>query len=477
MLGLEDEIRKNGLPWAERPFRELLRLAWPITVSTLSYSTMTLVGTLFVSTAGESALAGIGLGGVAAFAILCFAFGWMRGVKVLVSHAFGAGDRERLKVYLSGSLIAAAVLAAIVIGLGMIVGELMPLFTETSAAGDAARSYVQIRSFGAPIILASVALREYRHGIGESRVAMYGSLAANGVNIALDFLFVILLDQGVAGAAWATNASHLVELVVLVAFQLRDGFSFARPRRAHFASLMRMGLPTGLQFLLEVGSFAALTIMLSLMSDRDVAGHQIAIQVLHFAFLPILAVGEAAAVLVGQAVGARRSKLIGKVTKHAFALASVYAGIWTVALAVFSPLIASAFTDDPKLLELTIVLLWIAAVFQWFDGANIIARSVLRGTGDVRYAATVGIITAWVTTPPLTWLFGMVLGLGAIGGWIALTLEIIVGAALVWRRIANGGWLRSAARERRRQRLEVGAPVRERAPIAADVAAESIASA
>lgn len=453
MLG-SDDIRNNGLTWAERPFRELLRLAWPITVSTLSYSAMTLVGTLFVSTAGEAALAGIGLGGVAAFAILCFAFGWMRGVKVLVSHAFGAGDRDRLRIYLTGSLVSALVLATIVIGLGWFVGELMPLFTETSAAGDAARSYVQIRSLGAPIILASVALREYRHGVGESRIAMYGSLAANGVNVVLDFLFVIVLEQGVAGAAWATNASHLVELCVLVTFQLRDGFRLARPSRAHFASLMRMGLPTGLQFLLEVGSFAALTIMLSLMSDRDVAGHQIAIQVLHFAFLPILAVGEAAAVLVGQAVGARRSKLIGKVTRHAFALASAYAGIWTIGLAVFAPLIAGAFTDDPDLLELTIVLLWISAVFQWFDGANIIARSVLRGTGDVRYAATVGIITAWVTTPPLTWLFGMVFGLGAIGGWLALTLEIIVGAGLVWWRVSSGGWLRSAARERRRQQRE-----------------------
>ena len=74
---------------------------------------------------------------------------------------------------------------------------------------------------------------------------------------------------------------------------------------------------------------------------------------------------------------------------------------------------------------------------------------VLRGASDVRFAAVVGIVTSWVTIPPLAWLLGVHCGLGAVGGWIGLAIEIVVGAALFWLRIVRGGWRPSAAAARR----------------------------
>ena len=84
-----------------------------------------------------------------------------------------------------------------------------------------------------------------------------------------------------------------------------------------------------------------------------------------------------------------------------------------------------------KVTYLITLMLWVAAIFQVFDGANVVARGVLRGTGDVVWPAWVGILTAWVATPPLTWLLGWHFGLGALGGWIGLCAEIIVGAAIL----------------------------------------------
>jgi multidrug resistance protein, MATE family len=79
----------------------------------------------------------------------------------------------------------------------------------------------------------------------------------------------------------------------------------------------------------------------------------------------------------------------------------------------------------------------------------VIARGVLRGASDVRYAAIVGIATSWLTTPPLAWLLGMKLGLGAVGGWIGLAIEIVVGAGLFWLRVWRAGWRPAAAKARR----------------------------
>jgi MATE family multidrug resistance protein len=66
----------------------------------------------------------------------------------------------------------------------------------------------------------------------------------------------------------------------------------------------------------------------------------------------------------------------------------------------------------------------------------------------VRWTAAVGIATAWLSTPPLTWLLAFTLDMGAFGGWIALCLEIIVGAVIFWQRIERGGWLPAAERSR-----------------------------
>jgi MATE family multidrug resistance protein len=113
-------------------------------------------------------------------------------------------------------------------------------------------------------------------------------------------------------------------------------------------------------------------------------------------------------------------------------------------------MIASAMAaGDSALAERSTTLLHVGLVFLVADAANVIARGVLRGASDVRYAAIVGIATSWLTTPPLAWLLGVYAGLGVVGGWIGLAIEIFVGAALFWLRIMRNGWRPAAAAARR----------------------------
>jgi MATE family multidrug resistance protein len=106
-------------------------------------------------------------------------------------------------------------------------------------------------------------------------------------------------------------------------------------------------------------------------------------------------------------------------------------------------------SGDPALAARATTLIHVGLAFIVADAANVIARGVLRGASDVRFAAVVGIVTAWLTVPPLTYLLGVGLGLGAVGGWIGLALEIIVGAAVFWLRVGRGGWRPAAAAARR----------------------------
>lgn len=444
----EAENPRRELAWADNPMPALLALSWPIAVSMLSYAVMTLVDTLFVGRLGPSALAGVGLGGMAAFTLLCGSFGLLRGIKVLVSQSLGAGRRDRAEAYLGAGLVLAAILGVATLVAGQLLAFALPLITATEASGQAAYDYHRVRILGAPLVLAYVALREYRYGIGDSRTPMVAVVVANVVNIVLDYVFIFGLDFGVEGAAWATVIGNVSAGAIMVYASWARGFGFGQVRREHVRGVLRIGIPTGLQFLLEVGAFSLLAAMLAALSEVEMAAHQIAIQVIHFAFLPTLAVSEAGSVLAGQAVGARREELVHEVARLGMVVAGAYALLCTLVLAFFAESIAAGFTDDPTLFGVTVHLLWVAAVFQIFDAANVVSRGVLRGTGDVRYPAVIGIVCAWLFTPPLTWFLGYQLGLGALGGWIGLCIEIVISGVLLWRRLAGGGWQAASAESR-----------------------------
>ncbi len=130
-------------------------------------------------------------------------------------------------------------------------------------------------------------------------------------------------------------------------------------------------------------------------------------------------------------------------------------------------MLAAGFTHDATVVRSTVALLHVAAAFLIIDGSNRVARGALRGAGDVRYPAVVGVVTSWVCTPPLCWLLGYRLGLGARGGWLGLVLggvrqRFADVVAAPEPRLGSGGSHRAraagnAVRSRRRLTLGRGA--------------------
>jgi len=444
----------RGLSWEKRPFAELLRLGWPIAVSMLSYSVMTLVDTLFVSRLGASQLAGVGLGGTMVFVLLCFPFGLQRGTKVLVSQAVGAGRQDQAEPYLGAGLWLALAIGLSLAALGALAAPALAELAADPLSSVAASGYFRVRALGVPMALIYTALKEARYGVGDSRTPMLASIAANAANVLLDYLFIFVLEGGVEGAAWASNVAVTLEAAIMVLALRGAGLGLWLVRPAHLIALLRLGVPTGLQFVLEVGAFALLAALISRYGALDMAAHQIALQVIHFSFLPGFALADAASVLTGQAVGAGRQRLVRRVAHLALATVSVYMGACALGLLCFGAALARGFTDDPALLALTVRLLSVAALFQLFDGAYMVARSALRGTGDVRVPAVVGVACSWVCTPPLMWLLGYRFELGALGGWIGLCAELVVGTAVLWWRLERGSW-RGAAERARQERDQV----------------------
>ncbi|MCA9581942.1 MAG: MATE family efflux transporter [Myxococcales bacterium] len=417
---------------------DLLRLAWPMAVSMLSYSLMTFVDTLFVSALGPAALAGVGLAGVAAFTFLTFGIGFARGVKVATAQALGAG-RSPL-AYLGGGLVIALGLGGLVAGLSPWLSDLVSSLASSAESGVQAHDYLAIRLAGAAFALVFSVLREYRYGLGDSRLPMVAALAANAVNIALDYTFIVVLKWGVAGAAWATIAAQVIEVVVVGAFQVREGLGFRDLRLAHVRVLARLGVPSGAEFTVQVSSFALMTVLIAGMGDAQMAAHQIMIQTIHFAFLPIVAIAEAGSVLVSNVVGAGRDDAVGRVTRSTLLVTGVYALGAMILLPFLGGPLAFAFSATGPVAETLMAMLWVAAAFQLPDAGYTVVRAVLRGTGDVKVPAWLGILIAWCILPTTTWGLGYFLGWGAVAGWIAILLEVSMGLVILGERFRRGSW-------------------------------------
>lgn len=440
---------REKLRWKHKPFPELARLAWPIAVSMLSYSVMTLVDALFVGRLGDSALAAVGLGGITFFTVVCFGLGLLRGGKITVAQAVGRGDFDRVAPLTGALLVLALAFGSMAALVGQAVAVGMPWLAVDEHSGSLARVYVAVRALAAPIPLAAAALREVRYAVGDSRSPMRAALIANVVNVPLDALFIFGCDLGVAGAAIATAAAQVVELSALAIAQRERGFGLSAWRRRDLTGLWRLGAPVGLERLLDVGSFSVMVALFARMSTTDLAAHYIAIQVLHFSFLPAFAVGEAVSVLSGQAVGAGQDAVLPRVVRGALALNGGYMLLCSAVFVAAGPALVSAFTDSGDVIATAVELLWMAAVFVPFHGVYMVLQGALRGTGDVRFTAVVAVVSAWVCTPSLAALLGLRFGLGALGGWIGLTVEILTSTALLSGRYALGGWRAAAERSRR----------------------------
>lgn len=430
------------LAWEAEPVRALTVLALPITLSGISFAAMGVVDTLLVGALGAAELAGVGLGIVVTNTLMGFGFGLLRGVKVLLAQARGRGQHASADVYVGAGVLLALVMGMCMMALGELAALVVPRFAATLEAGEAAKHYIAVRSLGMPIILGYVALREARYGFGETRAPLVSALLGNLAHALLDVVALHVLGWGAAGAAGANVLAFAVQAALLASVQHQAAFAFGARERRAMLDVARVGAFTGLQFALEMGSMAALSLLLAGVSDHQMAAHQIAIQVSAFCFLPLLAVSEAATLLSAEALGSGRPALVLVAARAARKVALSFAGLCASALVVFGGPLAHLFTSDPALTQVVRMVFVACAANQLLEALALAGHGILRGVGAARLSALCALGCAWLVMPWVGYVLVRVLSLGALGAWLALGVELACASLIVWRTIERGTWAR-----------------------------------
>lgn len=256
--------------------------------------------------------------------------------------------------------------------------------------------------------------------------------------------------RGVAGAGYATAAVVTLNALVLSAMFLRRCPAPPALFRA-LRAVVSVGLPTGVQFAVELLAMVAFTVILGGIASAEIAGHQVALMIMRTSFLPGVAIGEACSVLVGQSLGAGDVTRARLATRASLRIAVVFMSLCGLVFAVFGRTLAAQFSHDEDVQRVVVQLLLLAALFQVPDAVNVVLRGALRGGKDARVPARISVICIWLFVPSSALVLGKLLGWGALGGWCGFVLETFVASTLLSRRWLSGAWKLSVNRTPREE--------------------------
>jgi MATE family multidrug resistance protein len=426
-------------------FRPMFHLAAPVVIAELGWMTMGLVDTVMVGRIGPEAIGAVGMGSTLFIGVCIFAMGLLLGMDTLVSQAFGARRLDECHSWLRQGVALALLLSPPIVALVLLLAESMSMWGLHPDVLALAQPYLRIVALSTPVLLLHTAFRRYLQGIGVVRPVTAALVIANVLNAVVNWVLIFghlgAPALGVAGAAWATVTARVVMASVLF------GTILYRERGVPFASagielvrirrLLALGLPAASQVTLEVGVFAAATALAGRLPPVSLAAHQIAINIASFTFMVPLGIASAGAVRVGHAVGARDRAGASRAGWTAFLFGALFMSCAAASFVLIPEALIGAFTHDPSVLALGVSLLWVAAIFQLFDGTQAVATGVLRGLGDTRTPMLWNLVGHWLIGLPLGYMFCFAVGLGVIGLWWGLSTGLIIcGVSLltVWRR-------------------------------------------
>ena len=431
--------------------RPMLRLAVPLVLAEIGWVAMGLVDTMMVGRLPDSAVAigAVSLGTILFYTVAIFGSALLLGLDTLVSQAYGAGDLDECNRALWNGLWICAPMAPVLVGAAWMVGANLHRLDIQAEVRMAAAPYLQALKWSAPPLLFYFTVRRYLQAIGAVRIITFAMISANLVNAAANWALVYgnfgMPAMGVPGSAWATFAARIYMAAVLAGALLwhnrQDRLHIFRaaslPDFRIVKRLLDLGLPASMHVGLEMAVFAAATALIATLDARSLAAHQIALNAASFTFMVPLGISSAAAVRVGQELGRGRMDLAGRAGWTAIALGAGFMACSAVAFVTIPGWIARAYTPDPAVIAAAVTLLAIAAVFQLFDGVQIICAGALRGAGETKIPMLANLIYYWFAGLPLGWLLGFRWGLGAPGIWAGLCLALmLIGSTLlfVWRR-------------------------------------------
>jgi MATE family multidrug resistance protein len=457
---------------APAELREMAHLAAPAVLIQVGIMSMGVVDTIMSGHISAETLAAVALGNLYVFNALVFGMGVLLALDPIVAQAVGARDDAAVSSAVQRAVALAAVLS-VGVGFALWPGEaaLAAVRQPAEVIPDAA-AYARASIPGVLPFYLFMVFRQTLQAFGRMAPIVYVVVAANALNGFLNWVFMYgnlgAPPLGAVGSAWSTTVGRWAMAVGLLAVGWRALGPHLHPvapqtlRVAPLLRTLRLGVPIGVQYLLEVGAFGAITLLAGLFGTTALAGHEITLNLASLTFMVPLGVATAASVLVGRAVGAGDAEAARLHAAASLVYGVGFMAVSAVVLLLVPRAIAGLYSRDPAVLGVAAMLIPIAGVFQLFDGGQVVAGGILRGVGDTRTPLAANLAGFWLVGLPLGGWLAFRRGGGPAGLWWGVVAGLAAVAVLLVLRVRTR--LRG---ELQRVRVEDDPQVRPSSPLAA----------
>ena len=454
---LRESLRDNEVDYTRGPVgRALGLLAIPMMLELSMEAVFAVVDIAFVSRLGTDAVAAVGITEALITVLYAIAIGLGMGVTAMVSRRIGAKEADAA-AQVTGQAIWLCAIMSVVIGIAGVINAENMLRMMGASDGVVAQGtgYMAVLLGGSSSILYLFLLNAAFRGAGDAAVALRSLWLANGINIVLDPCLIFGLgpfpEMGVTGAAVATTIGRGIGVV----YQLY--YLFGGRGRLEF-HLRHLRLVPGLmyrmivisiggvgQFLIATASWIVIMRIVAIYGSAAIAAYTIALRLLEFVFLPAWGLGNAAATLVGQNLGADKPDRAERSAWRATRYNTYFMTGLGVLSVVAAPWITGLFTNDPEVMRYGTACIRIFGIGYPLYAVGMIMVQALNGAGDTATPSVLNLISFWIVQIPLAWWLAEPMAFGPHGVFWAIVASeslLTILAVVMFRR---GRWKQHAA--------------------------------
>ena len=438
-------------------YGEVLRIAIPLILSTASLTFMLFVSRMLLSWHGASSVAASTPGGVTFFTICSFFIGTAQYVNTLVAQHHGAGDKPACaRAVWQGVFFAllAAPLFWACIPLGHVV---LTWAGHEAEILQQEKDYFSLLMIGGVALPVNAALSSFFSGRGRTTVVLWGNLIGNVANAAVAYILIFgklgFPEMGIRGAGLAEVLTSMLPGLYWLWLFLSPKHQATYQTRKQcrwdgklFRMLLRYGLPSGVQFFLDVASFTLFVLLIGRMGAIDLAACNIVLSIELLSFLPMVGMSVATATLVGEYMGRGNHQVAQRCVYSAVKLAMAYSLFFSFLYVVVPEYFLKLFGSDAQpgefreILSKGIILLRIVAFYSLFNNMFIVFSGALNGAGDTRFAMWTQTGISWILFVPAIYIVVNYLHWDMIYAWMCLLVYVVLLWTAFLIRFRSGHW-------------------------------------
>jgi MATE family multidrug resistance protein len=445
----------NLLQEYTKEFSYNLKLAYPVIIGMIGHTLVGFVDNAMVGQLGTSELAAISLGNSFVFLAMAFGIGFSTAITPLIAESDAKKNKSNTKSILSNGILVCVFLGAVLTIIVLIAKPIIYYMGQSEEVVNLAYPYITLVAISLFPLIIFQSFKQFSDGLSFTKIAMISTVIANLINVVINYILIYgkfgFPKLELVGAGIGTLISRVIMVLIIIYLiksnpkinQYLDNLFSLKYSSIITKKIINLGYPSALQMMFEVGFFISGIWVCGIIGINYQAANQIALNLSSLTFMVALGFSVAATIRIGNQKGLNDYKNLKRIAISIFLVTILIELIFALIFIIFSDLLPWLYLENNnnfdvlETVSLASKLLIIVALFQIFDGIQIVAQGALRGIQDVKIPSMICFLSYIIFGVPIMIYLGLYTHLKATGVWIGFLIGLIIASILLSIRFFN----------------------------------------